>query len=192
MILHKFPNYDQYLEVQTRANEEKLNNVWVTKASIDVVAATVQRFVADVQFGICHGARNGWEVYALRSLLGIEIIGTDISRTATRFEHLVQWDFHEVKPEWLNAVDFIYSNSLDHSFDPAGCLRQWMRCIKKSGVCLLHWSPDHGRDIESPPADCFQIKLDELVHFVERELFAVQEIVELPDEAQCLLVVRHR
>ena len=27
--------------------------------------------------------------------------------------------FPEVKPEWIGKADFIYSNSFDHSYDPA-------------------------------------------------------------------------
>ncbi|MEJ0015745.1 MAG: hypothetical protein WDN25_04115 [Acetobacteraceae bacterium] len=46
------------------------------------------------------------------------MLGTEISDTATQSSTTIQWDFHEVKPEWLNSVDFIYSVSWDHRYDP--------------------------------------------------------------------------
>ena len=49
-----------------------------------------------------------------------------------------------MKPEWLSSVDFIYSNSFDHSFDPEKCLSAWMSCLKPGGVCLLEHTDAHG------------------------------------------------
>jgi hypothetical protein len=77
------------------------------------------------------------------------VIGTEISDTATQFPHTIQWDFHETKPEWIDAVDFIYSNSFDHSYDPQRCLNAWMSCLKKGGLCILEHSSDNSPAITS-------------------------------------------
>jgi hypothetical protein len=46
----------------------------------------------------------------------------------------------EVKPEWVGAVDFIYSNSFDHTYDPQKCLDAWVSCLTRCGVCVIeHW-----------------------------------------------------
>ncbi|MBK6621188.1 MAG: hypothetical protein IPG32_10020 [Saprospirales bacterium] len=50
--------------------------------------------------------------------MNCEVIGTEISDSASKFSHTIEWDFHEVKPEWIGRADFIYSNSFDHSYDP--------------------------------------------------------------------------
>lgn len=92
---------------------------------------------------ICHGVRNGSEVAWLRNSLKIEVIGTEISDSATLFSDVIQWDFHNVKPEWIGAVDFIYSNALDHSFSPKACIAAWVSCLKAAGRLFVHWSPTH-------------------------------------------------
>ena len=75
-----------------------------------------------VEFGICHGTRRGKEQEWFRKYLGCGVIGTEISDTVEQFPHTIEWDFHETKAEWINSADFIYSNSLDHSYDPKKCL----------------------------------------------------------------------
>src|SRR5262249_44726855 len=104
--------------------------------------------------GVCHGVRNGWEVRKFRELLGINVLGTEISDTAKHYLGVIQWDFHRVKKEWLQNVDFIYSNALDHSYDPSFCLHQWMKCLKPTGRCFIQWTVFHSEgDIDG--ADCF-------------------------------------
>ena len=72
------------------------------------------------------------------------MIGTEISDTATQFPKTIQWDFHETKPEWLEATDFIYSNSFDHSYDPEKRLDAWMSCVRTGGLCILEHSDQDG------------------------------------------------
>ena len=72
-----------------------------------------------------------------------KVIGTEISDTAAEFPHTIQWDFHETKPEWVDSVDFIYSNSFDHSYDPEMCLNVWMNCVRQGGVCIIEHSSLH-------------------------------------------------
>jgi hypothetical protein len=96
--------------------------------------------------------------------LGFEIIGTEISDTATQFDNTIQWDFHNIKDEWINKVDFIYSNSLDHSYDPKMCLKNWMKCLSNMGRCFIEWSlmcevPKKG--LSHMKADCFGASLEE-------------------------------
>jgi SAM-dependent methyltransferase len=69
--------------------------------------------------------------------------------------------------EWVDSVDLIYSNSLDHSYDPIHCLRQWFKCLRPGGICILAWEKHDGEiDIKnqgvlnSPNGDLFQGTLD--------------------------------
>src|SRR3972149_6452637 len=100
MRLLTFGSYEQYVETQTQTNRRKLKKVWVTPKELRAVARYVRRHIPGASFGLCHGVRNGYEVGRLRDLLGIEVLGTEISDTANQFEHVIQWDYHEVKPEW--------------------------------------------------------------------------------------------
>lgn len=44
------------------------------------------------KIGICHEVRTGVEVKFLRETLGCEVIGTEISNSATEVEHVIEWD----------------------------------------------------------------------------------------------------
>lgn len=162
MRLRNFESYEEYVSCQERANTAKLQTVWASPATILFIAAQVRARIPKAKFGICHGVRNGWEVNELRKLLGIEIIGTDIARTASRFPNVIKWDFHEVKEEWIGAVDFIYSNSLDHAYDPSLCIRNWMKCLSRVGICFVEWTPVHASP-RTWTADCFTAELQEYV-----------------------------
>ena len=78
-------------------------------------------------------------------------MGTEISETAKNFQNTIQWDFHKIKPEWLGAADFVYSNALDHSYDPPLCLNQWMLCLKDDGICIIEHSSGHENSNELDP-----------------------------------------
>jgi len=154
MKIYKHENYKEYKKAQIKKNKRKLKHVWVKPAEILMLSKKIKTYVPDASFGICHGVRNGWEVQELRRLLKIEVIGTDISPTVKEFKNTIQWDFHNMNDEWRNKVDFIYSNSFDHSYDPERCLNVWMKCIRKNiGVCFIHWLDINKDTIDS--ADCF-------------------------------------
>lgn len=153
MKLYKHKDYQEYTQAQILKNEKKINHVWVKESELRLLSKRIQKLIPNLLFGICHGVRNATEVMRLRELLKIEIIGTDIAPSANKFKYTIQWDFHDIKPEWVNNVDFIYSNSFDHSYDPEKCLDSWMICLKKNGVCFIHWVSTNQNKIDA--ADCF-------------------------------------
>jgi SAM-dependent methyltransferase len=174
MEVAKFASYAEYVETQTAVNRRKLDSVWITAADVDAIAGVVRELVPRARAGICHGVRSGWEVRALRDALGIEVIGTDISSTATEFEHVVRWDFHETNPQWEGRFDFVYSNSLDHSYDPDKCLATWRRSLVAGGLCVLHWG--RGHSWSHTPADCFCATKNEYAALLARHFRFVREI----------------
>lgn len=91
-----------------------------------------------IKFGICHGTRRGAEQEFLSIILGADILGTEISHTAEQFPRTIRWDFHDVKDEWLQKFDFIYSNSLDQSYDPVLAVTQWLKTLAPGGICIIH------------------------------------------------------
>lgn len=52
-------------------------------------------------------------------------------------------DFHDTRPDWIEAADFIYSNSFDHSYDPQACLNAWMSCVRPGGLCIIEQTDVH-------------------------------------------------
>jgi hypothetical protein len=153
MKLKKYKSTFEYIQEQVALNEKKLSNVFIKDYEIDALAALSKAFVPKAKFGVCHGARNGYEVKALRDRLGYNIIGTDISQSVLSIPNMICWDFHSAKPEWLGQVDFIYSNSLDHSHNPKKCVASWMSCLTRSGICVVSWTIRHVGNADG--GDCF-------------------------------------
>ena len=111
MKLYKYTGYEEYKEVQTAGNKRKLNHVWVQRQVIEFIAGQLSRKLGVVESGICHGTRRGVEQEWFSSCLNADVLGTEISTTASQFPNTIEWDFHEVKPEWVGAFDFVYSNA---------------------------------------------------------------------------------
>ncbi len=176
MRLYKHKNYKEYKKIQTKANKRKIRLVWAAGKEIEVVSNYIKEHIPDAKFGICHGVRNGWEVERFRKHLGIKVIGTEISDTANDFKNVINWDFHKIKPEWIGNVDFIYSNSLDHSYDPGYCITQWMKCLKPSGRCFVEWSNASLNKWDE--CDCFSAS-DEEYHKLFSNNFVVETVVHV-------------
>lgn len=130
-------NYQSYVDAQTKANVEKIENKGPDEHRIKQISKYIKKNLPNYKFGICHGTRRGDEQKYFKKYLKIDVIGTEISHTAVKFPDTIQWDFHDIKDEWLAGVCFIFSNSLDHSYDPIFCLNQWMRCIRPGGKIFV-------------------------------------------------------
>jgi len=141
--VYQYKDYGEYEAVQIQTNIDKLDVTWVNKDNILMLSDYIKKNIPTVRFGLCHGTRRGNEQAWFREALGCDVIGTEISPTATRFPHTIQWDFNKVKEEWIGKVDFIYSNSFDHAFNPEQTLDAWMSCVQPDGLCILEWTIGH-------------------------------------------------
>jgi hypothetical protein len=188
VTLHKYVkadgsfDYERYRAVQIEGNHLKLANVWVVEENISFLSDYLR--TRKPRFGICHGTRRGKEQEWFRQRLGCEVIGTEISDTADQFPNTIQWDFHDVKPEWLGAVDFIYSNSFDHSYDPEKCLNAWMSCLRPNGICIIEHSNMHDTmgASELDPFGASIFVMPYLIATWSKRKFAVREILDAPND----------
>lgn len=172
-------DYEQYRAVQEAGNRRKLHAHWVHRSTIAFLSDWLTAHVAPLRFGLCHGTRRGYEQAWFRDRLGIEVIGTEISPTAAEFPHTIQWDFHETRPEWIEAVDFIYSNSYDHSYDPVKCFTAWAACLRVGGVMLLEHTEEHTPKSVTA-LDPFGAEAEELVAIIDNAggaYFGVREVI---------------
>lgn len=135
--------YAQYRQTQIFHNRRKIDKVWADDATLKVIADYLAGRLCPKPKGLCHGARNGYEVRKLGELLGAEMTGTDISKTASDYPGMVTWDFHDPNPAWENAFDFIYTNSLDQAFDPEKALAVWSRQIRDDGLVFIEHTMEH-------------------------------------------------
>jgi len=143
--IHKYKNYEEYKETQIHYNKLKLDKVWADKDTLKLVSNFLKDSIQSSNLkGICHGSRNGFEQKCFQEeIVNSEVIGTDISETAKNFEYSFIHDFHEEKKEWLDNFDFVYSNSLDQSYDPKKALNTWLKQIKKDRYIILEHSDQH-------------------------------------------------
>jgi hypothetical protein len=143
--LHQYKNYEEYKKIQIFHNKRKLHKVFVTKKVLNIVIREVKKNNPNKKyFALCHGTRNGFEQNYIASKMNVSIIGTDISDTATQFPKSIVWDFHKPNDSWINKCDFIYSNSLDQSFNPKKALVTWLAQLKINGLLFLEYAEDHG------------------------------------------------
>jgi len=165
---YKLLKYDQtkdaevYRKSQEDGNIQKIKNVWAKPDNIEQVADYLLSVNPKPDFILCHGTRNGFEQNIFSRKLGCKVLGTEISSTATQFPMTIQWDFHNVKDEWLNNVDLIYSNSLDHSHSPIECLQAWISCLKPGGLLVIDKASDSDPH-RVTDMDPFGITFDNLV-----------------------------
>lgn len=134
-------NYDLYVQNQKILNERKFGNGCNDGEEIfkKIRDEVFSRNEAPT-FGICHGVRSGLENKILGDLLNCKVIGTEIGDKFGYPEITIQWDMHEIKEEWINSCDVIYSNSFDHTYDPIYCLNQWSKCLKPTGIIVLQFA----------------------------------------------------
>ncbi len=147
VYLHSYSGgYDEYRATQIHHNKRKLDKVWADEATLRAIADDLKAHVAEPRRGICHGARNGWEVEALARLTGAAITGTDISETATQFPNMVVWDFQDENPEWAGVFDFVYTNSLDQAMAPDRALSAWARQLAPGGRIYVEHTMAHSAE----------------------------------------------
>jgi SAM-dependent methyltransferase len=176
-------DYERYRRAQIDANHNKINSNWVYKPAIQFLSKYVLAHTSLPLFAICHGTRRGNEQAWFREYLGdrADVIGTEISDTATQFPHTVQHDFHELRDEWVGRAAFIYSNSWDHAYDPAKALRTWVKSLRPDGFLILEYTSGHNED-NVTLADPFGIGYDELCEFVNAagggEFFHAETLTE--------------
>lgn len=167
MKLLTFNSYKEYVDAQTKRNKNKINQIAASTKELEWIDDYLKSKGYKVTEGICHGVRNGFEVKILRDLTRANVVGTEISETANKFENVIQWDFHEIKPEWIGHFDFVYSNSWDHSFAPDTMMKNWMKSLSENGRCFLQWTNTHAESTVSG-ADCFGLSIDEMIEWLDK------------------------
>lgn len=127
MNIYDYDSYQEYIERQVSANKRKIGWIWVQKENIKKICD----FIGHADSVLCHGTRRGKEQQYFKEFLGCEVLGTEISPTATDFPDTIQWDFNKENPDWEKGWDIVYSNSLDHSPTPKETVGLWMSQARK-------------------------------------------------------------
>lgn len=187
VYFHRYAGgYAEYRAVQIAANTAKLERVWADASTLQVIAADLaRRLPGGVAAGVCHGARNGFEVEWLREATGAEVIGTDIADSATQFPHMVVWDFHDANPAWRGAFDFVYTNALDQAVEPDRALAAWTQQLKPEGRIYIEHTASHGAEGAGAmdPFGAHPMVMPYLFFRWGRGVYALDDILEVEAKA---------
>lgn len=171
MKLFKHESYEKYVDSQKEGVynhpvvPDSVNYEWINYSEVlflkdNIIDPYFNSLNIIPKHGICHGAKLGKENLWFEKETGVDFIGTDISIGDNKETKLIQWDFHNVKKEWENKFDIIYSNALDHSYDPSYALKQWASCLSQHGICILEWTTNDSEDYVSH-IDTFGASIEE-------------------------------
>ena len=175
MDLYQYESYDEYKKLQIECNRKKHDSVWAKEKYIKEIC----KYLKGSKRGLCHGVRTGKEVeYFLKYLPKCKIIGTEISPSVMGFKNILVWDFHEIKKDWIRKFNFIYSNSLDHSYNPTKALLNWLKCLKKNGIMIIEHTKRHE---ESTKYDPFGTNFSELRVYIDHIFNYKAEIIDILD-----------
>ena len=144
--IYKYKNYDEYKDTQIFFNKQKINKVWADENTLKIVSNFLKENIKSEKIkGLCHGSRNGFEQKCfINEIPNAEVIGTDISETANDYDNSIVHDFHDEKKEWLSFFDFVYSNSLDQSYDPKLAISRWLDQLKINRYLIIEHAEQSG------------------------------------------------
>jgi hypothetical protein len=183
MKIYKYNSYEEYVAAQVEANVRKINNIWVRRTTIE----KIHQHCPNAQTILCHGTRNAAEQKFFKEFYSqAEIVGTEISHTASQFPMTVQWDFHEVKQEWLSKFDIIYSNAFDHSYDPIKCLSTWRDQLNSYGRLFLELSL--GKDNVSKYSDPLSLTEYELAQLLLQLDCVINKSIDLKNNSKLIII----
>jgi SAM-dependent methyltransferase len=167
-------DYATYRRIQNEGFQRKIDVVFVKQANVEHICrfALSRGPVASV---LCHGTRNGAE---------------------QRFPDTIEWDFHDMRPEWESAWDLIYSNSWDHALDPERAFRTWARCLSPAGLLVLEHTEfhtvRHSSDLDPFGASFKGLAayLDKVLAPAHRVAAAITDMPDAPNGQRAVVVAR--
>lgn len=134
--IHQYNSYHAYLKHQIRGRKhwfKKLMTSWYRSRRIARFQSMFEELRLPVATNcLCIGARYGEEVVAGRNCFH-ECVGIDL----IDYPPLVQYgDMHDLEFP-LNSFDLVYTNVLDHSYNPAQAVAEMRRVLCPGGIIVL-------------------------------------------------------
>lgn len=127
---------DNYAEIQIKRHLAKSGKEEDVREYVKV--ATELRSLRDLRENnmmICLGTRNNHERDTFAAKLAeVKVHSLDISPESSA-DFIM--DFTKFPKDWTCKWDLIYSNSIDHSYDPTSTFEEWIRVLKPSGILML-------------------------------------------------------
>ncbi len=172
--------YEDYKTIQIHRSGKKWgattfwNNIMCFKDTVQDALRITGTYPSSI---CCMGIRNGNEYTGFKETVGfknVKIYGVDIHPDVVKVgDNCFCFDFAKLPRNWKKKFDWVYSNSLDHSYDLKKTLREWHRVCK--GYILLTMST--GTKTDQSDVYSFDIKDADVIF--DKKLFEVLKVWKL-------------
>ena len=142
-------NYKEYLAIQKKFNSLKNTNIFESEETLLKLSKFINKHFIDLNTninGVCHGVRTGFEnTFLEENIKNSSILGTDLrfDIDISNNDKMIIHDFNLPKSEWNNKFNFVYTNSLDHAYDPKKTISIWLSSLKKNGIIIICFTHAH-------------------------------------------------
>lgn len=174
-------DYDAYRRAQTAKARSNVGDVWADPKTLDLIADYAAARIGASGFVLCHGVKSGVESAHLGRRLGCAALGTDIAPPPGS-QGVVEWDFHERNPDWVGRASVVYTNALDHAYDPGKAMDAWVEQLAPGGLIFVEHTMLHGPDAatEADPFGAHPLIMPYLVLEWGRGRYCVRDIIRPP------------
>ena len=165
MKIHKYKNYDDYIEKQKSTTKKKYGKLRYARQSVINQIADLHK--GEVSNILCHGARSGEEQKYFKNFCYPDayVIGTELSPLAEKVEMTLIHDFNQPIDEWIGKFDIIYSNSFDHTITPQETINIWLNQLSPTGRLYIEWSDEQNDTAHE--MDPFSAKQKEIIELAK-------------------------
>jgi hypothetical protein len=173
LLRNKYTEGAAYQIAQEITNIRKLFGIHFFPASSIYLSTLLIRIGAIHRVGplagITHGSRNAAETILFREMLGLNVLGTDISSSADFIPCLIRHDMNLPLPDYIpgSSLGFVFSNSWDHTNDPIQMLTNWIMSLSPDSGCLI-LEKQSSSGSKSTISDPFSASDHELINLVEK------------------------
>lgn len=126
----------------------------IFKQALRLTIDSVKKEIGEPKDICCMGCRQGTEVFEFKErFTKAKVYGVDITDNIDSIRthldvHIEKQDFNKLPDDWEDKFDLIFSNSLDHSYDPEQTIKEWARVTRSGGHMLLELSTTPANNIE--------------------------------------------
>ena len=182
MKRYNLVSYDEYIESQLARVKSKQGTFLEQPDRLEMfkkIANTAGEKLPKLKRIVCMGVKNGAECFEFkknRFYCEAEIHGVELSelvKTAKGDDDLKfhQLDFNELPKDWKNKFDFVFSNSLDHSYLVKETIEEWYRILHSKGYMLLTMSSGL-----ITHADVYSFEVKDIDKIFDRNKFTLEKI----------------
>ena len=167
-LFHYAGGYTAYLEAQINATRIKAikKNTWELEENIKFLCNVFKSLNSNAKNILVHGSRNGDEQKWFKKYFKqCNVIGSEICPDLKDVPNTVIWDFNKINPDWAGKMDFIFTNSLDHVYNPMETIPIWLGQLTPSGRLVIEYTIQHEK-AKLTPTDPFHFKRQVLPDYI--------------------------